>query len=42
MGNLAYVFSIPCVLLLRFHDYDLIFWNFMRRFDEAFVPETIM
>jgi len=42
MGNLAYVFSIPCILLLRFHDYDLIFWNFMRRFDEAFVPETIM
>jgi len=42
MGNLAYVFSIPCVLLLWFSWLWFSIWNFMRRFDEAFVPKTNM
>jgi len=40
--ELLWLFSIPYVLFMILHDYDLVWIYFMRCFDEAFVPRLFM
>jgi len=42
MGNLAYVFLFLAYYIYEFSWLWFSIWNFMRRFDETFMPKTIM